>query len=145
MVASAADLAEWSGAALSAWTNRIHDADATVNGGVMRITCNGSDAHIYSGLFCVEPSACQEVVIKAKGIVPGPGELFWMDAGHPASQSKVVPFMWIGDGLCHEYRVRPLWQGECRVARVRIDFPVAAAAEEQSVTAATAAMAEAAS
>ena len=119
----------WRGEALRAWTKGAHQVkEATVADGALKVVCAGRDAHLYSPAFDLPAKPAQEVVFRARGTCSGTGELFWMAPGKGASQKLSCAFDWIGDGAWHAYRLRPYWQGEGRIGRLRLDFPVAAAA-----------------
>ena len=114
---------------LRAWTKGVHQiASADVRDGTLRVTCSGSDGHLYSDGFSLKAKATQAVVIRARGKIGGTGELFWMQPGKRPVQKCSASFRWIGDGEWHDYRVRPFWQGERTVGRLRLDFPPDAAA-----------------
>lgn len=117
----------WRGEALRAWTRGAHQVkEATVAGGTLRIVCGGPDAHLYSSPFDLPAKATQEVVFRARGTCAGRGELFWMAPGKGATAKQSCAFDWMGDGAWHDYRLRPYWQGEGRIGRLRLDFPEAA-------------------
>ena len=117
----------WSGASLKGWMKETHQIEkiGLVAEG-LRVACGGTDAHLYSPAFGLPARATQEVVFRARGNKAGTGELFWMAPGKGPTQALSCSFEWIGDGQWHEYRLRPYWQGEKTIGRVRLDFPVAA-------------------
>ena len=118
----------WRGEALRAWTRGGHQVkEAVVGDGRLKVVCGGSDTHLYSSTFTTPAKPTQEFVIRAKGDRGGRGELFWMQPGKGPSQKLSCGFEWIGDGEWHEYRLRPYWQGEKEIGKVRLDFPVSAA------------------
>ena len=118
----------WSGVDLHGWTKGGHQISrATVENGLLNVVCSGTDAHLYSSAFTTPAKPTQEFVIRAKGNRGGRGELFWMQPGKPPSQKLSCGFEWIGDGEWHEYRLRPYWQGEKEIGKLRLDFPVSAA------------------
>ncbi len=123
-----AGLVDWGSAeALGEWTKRCHQvSSAEIKDGALHIVCSGADAHVYSGSLDIAPDASQEVVFRAKGNASGSGELFWMEPDKGPNQKQSASFQWIGDGEWHEYRVRPFWQGERRIGKLRLDFPVLA-------------------
>ena len=117
----------WTGASLGGWTRGMHQVlkgEAGAEG--LRIACGGSDAHIYSPGFDLPARATQDVVFRARGNRSGRGEIYWMAPGKRATAKQCCSFEWIGDGAWHDYRVRPYWQGEKRIGRIRLDFPSAA-------------------
>ena len=118
----------WSGVDLRGWTKGGHQISrAVVEEGLLNVVCSGTDAHLYSNAFTTPAKPTQEFVIRAKGDRGGRGELFWMQPGKPPSQKLSCGFEWIGDGEWHEYRLRPYWQGEKEIGKLRLDFPVSAA------------------
>ena len=128
---SGAGLVDWNTAdSLAAWTRRGHQVSSvSVTNGALRVVCCGADAHLYSQSFSIASDASQEIVFRARGKTSGLGEIFWMEPGKSAVQKQSVGFQWIGDGEWHDYRVRPFWQGQRRIGRLRLDFPVAACDE----------------
>lgn len=129
VLAGADALPAWRDAAsLQSWTKwTCQCAEARWADGALRVVCGGSDAQIYSSAFDIPASSSQVVTFKAKGSRGGTGELFWMPPGKGPRQAWSVHFDWVGDGEWHEYRVRPYWQGEGRIGRLRLDFPMSAA------------------
>lgn len=129
VLAGADALPAWRDAAsLQSWTKwTCQCAEARWADGALRVVCGGSDAQIYSSAFDIPASSSQVVTFKAKGSRGGTGELFWMPPGKGPRQAWSVHFDWVGDGEWHEYRVRPYWQGEGRIGRLRLDFPTSAA------------------
>lgn len=116
----------WQGEALRGWAQGGHQVgSAVVADGRLAVTCAGNDAHLYSPAFDMPARATDEVVFRAKGTEGGVGELFWMAPGQKPQQRLSCRFDWIGDGAWHEYRVRPCWQGEKRIGKLRLDFPSA--------------------
>lgn len=117
----------WTGDALKGWTQGMHQVDrGEVVAEGLRIACGGADTHIYSPEFKVASRATQEVVFRARGNKTGTGELFWMAPGQGPTQKLSCSFEWIGDGEWHEYRLRPYWQGEKEIGKLRLDFPASA-------------------
>ncbi|MGN0847060.1 MAG: glycoside hydrolase family 99-like domain-containing protein [Kiritimatiellia bacterium] len=117
----------WTGDALRDWTVGAHQIKTvTVEGAKLKAVCSGTDGHLYSSTFKIPAKAGQEVVFRAKGDRGGRGELFWMRPGEGAKQKLSIGFEWIGDGAWHEYRLRPYWQGEKTIGRLRLDFPASA-------------------
>ncbi len=122
--AGADALPQWRGDALAGWAKRTHQcAEARTANGALRVTCGGTDAHVYSPAFDLPAKSAHVVSFKARGGRSGTGELFWMKPGEGARQEWSARFEWIGDGEWHEYRVRPYWQGEGRIGQLRLDFP----------------------
>ena len=114
----------WSGDALKGWMQGMHQVEkGELVAEGLRIACGGADTHIYSPEFKVAARATQEVVFRARGNKAGTGELFWMLPGKGPTQKLSCSFEWIGDGQWHEYRLRPYWQGEKEIGKLRIDFP----------------------
>ena len=118
---------DWRGAALDPWTKGGHQVRSVkVETGVLKVFCNGADTHLYSSDFNMSAKPTQEVVVRAKGNRSGTGELFWMQPGKGPSQKLSCRFDWIGDGAWHDYRLRPYWQGEKHIGKLRLDFPMSA-------------------
>lgn len=118
----------WRGEALRAWTRGGHQVkEAVVGDGRLKVVCGGNDTHLYSSTFDLAAKPTQEVVFRARGNRSGKGELFWMQPGKGPTQKLSCSFAWNGDGAWHEYRLRPYWQGEKRIGRLRLDFPASAA------------------
>ena len=114
----------WSGDALKGWMQGMHQVEkGELVAEGLRIACGGADTHIYSPAFRLPARATQEVVFRARGNKAGTGELFWMPPGKGPTQKLSCSFEWIGDGQWHEYRLRPYWQGEKEIGKLRLDFP----------------------
>ena len=114
----------WSGDALKGWLQGMHQVEkGELMAEGLRIACGGGDTHIYSPAFKLPARATQEVVFRARGNKAGTGELFWMPPNKGPTQKLSCPFEWIGDGQWHEYRLRPYWQGEKEIGKLRLDFP----------------------
>lgn len=100
-----------------------HCKEVRVEGGVLKGVTAGSDPFLTSPAFAIPATAGQVVEFRAKCAASGKGELFWMPVGAKSpSQKWSVSFDWIGDGAWHDYRVRPYWQGDKRIASMRLDF-----------------------
>ena len=107
-------------AAWTKWTCQVEKAE--VKDGLLRVVCNGGDGQVYSDDFSLKAKPGQEFVFRARTKAGGRGEIFWMKPGKAATQKLSTGFEWIGDGQWHEYRVRPFWQGEGTIGRIRLDF-----------------------
>ncbi|MDR2849180.1 MAG: glycoside hydrolase family 99-like domain-containing protein, partial [Verrucomicrobiota bacterium] len=102
-----------------------HCKNVRVEDGVLKGTMTGLDPFITSPAFSLDATAAQAVRMRVKTTAGGTGNLFWVREGETIPQGKFnVPVTWIGDGEWHTYRIEPYWQGEKKIARVRIDFAV---------------------
>jgi len=108
------------------WTRHANcSKDVLIEDGVLKGTMTGWDPFLTSPAFTVDAKAGQFVEIRAKTTAGGDGNLFWVPVGATGAQQKwSVSMDWIGDNEWHEYRVYPFWQGEKRIARLRMDFAV---------------------
>ncbi len=117
----------WSGADLKPWTTHTCQIKSSlIENGALKVLTDGADAQLYSPAFKLPAKPTQEIVFRAKGNRSGTGEIFWMKPGKGPTQKLSCSFNWIGDGVWHEYRVRPYWQGERTIGQVRLDFPTSA-------------------
>ena len=99
--------------------------DVRVEESVLKGVMTGRDPFLTSPAFSIEATAGQVVEIRVKTSAGGSGNLFWVPEGASGAQQQwSVPMDWIGDNAWHEYRVRPFWQGENRISRLRVDFAV---------------------
>ncbi|MGN0853705.1 MAG: glycoside hydrolase family 99-like domain-containing protein [Kiritimatiellia bacterium] len=118
----------WQGGNLASWREQAHQcAEVRVTDAGLRLVGGGTDTHVYSCGFSIPARPTQEFVFRAKCDRSGTGELFWMPPGKGPQQKWSVRFEWIGDGAWHDYRVRPYWQGEKTIGRLRLDLPPGAA------------------
>jgi hypothetical protein len=102
-----------------------HSRDVRVEEGLLKGTMTGWDPFITSPAFLLGATAGQVVEMRVKTSAGGSGNLFWVPAGAEGAQQKwSTSTEWVGDNEWHEYRVAPYWQGEKRIARLRIDFAV---------------------
>jgi hypothetical protein len=115
---------DFSGEPSKEWAKQPnHCKDTRLEEGVLKGTMTGHDPFVTSPAFSVETTAGQVVELRAKTSTGGKGELFWVPAGAAGAQQKwAASIDWIGDNQWHEYRVSPYWQGEKRIARMRLDF-----------------------
>ncbi len=119
---------EWAkGKGIEKWNVGGHQCRTSLESGGLVVVCNGADGHLYSPAVDLKASALHELVIRARGDRAGFGEVFWAAPKDSMNQKKSVSFEWLADGKWHEYRIRPFWQGEKRIAKFRIDFPSSAA------------------
>ena len=99
--------------------------DVRVEEGVLKGKMTGWDPFITSPAFAVDAKAGQVVEMRVRTSAGGNGNLFWVPDGADGAQQKwSASTSWIGDNAWHEYRVQPYWQGEKRIARLRVDFAV---------------------
>ena len=121
----AADAYAWSGEAFreKGWWH--HQCAPSHGPDGMALDSKGYDPFVTTPQFSLErPQNRQIVVIRAKTNVGGLGELFYSRPGDRAAPQELAqPFMWIGDGEWHEYRIRPFWGGQPKVVSLRIDMP----------------------
>jgi hypothetical protein len=121
-------LAEWhfKGDGAKPWSAN-HSKNVRVEDGVLKGTVAGGDPFITSPAFSVDATAGQAVELRVRTTAGGSGNLFWVKEGEKIPQGNFnVPVAWIGDDAWHEYRVFPYWQGEKKIARLRIDFAIPA-------------------
>lgn len=119
-------LAGWdfSGESSKDWAKQAnHCKDVRLEGGILKGTMSGHDPFVNSPAFSIDATAGQVIEIRAKCSTGGKGEIFWIPAGASQAQQKwTVTIDWIGDGQWHDYRVSPYWQGDKRIARLRVDL-----------------------
>ena len=119
-------LVEWTfgDKADQAWTRNANCCkDVRIEEGHLKGVIAGVDPFVNSPAFSIPAEAGQAVEFRAKVSAGGRGELFWVPAGSSGPRQEwSVPIAWIGDGEWHDYRIQPFWQGEKRIAAVRIDF-----------------------
>ena len=97
--------------------------DVRMEEGILKGTMTGSDPFITSPAFSIIATAGQVIELRAKCSTDGKGEIFWIPAGSDQAQQKwSVAIDWIGDNQWHDYRVSPYWQGDKKIARLRVDF-----------------------
>ncbi len=102
-----------------------HSKNVRVEDGVLKGSMTGHDPFLTTPAFFLEATAGQTIEMRVKTSAGGKGEVFWVPVGADGAQQKwSVSTEWNGDGQWHEYRVKPYWQGEKRIARIRIDFAV---------------------
>ena len=102
-----------------------HSKNVRIEEGVLKGTMTGHDPFLTTPAFSLDATAGQAIEMRVKTSAGGKGEIFWVPAGADGAQQKwSVSTDWTGDGQWHEYRVQPYWQGEKRIARIRIDFAV---------------------
>jgi hypothetical protein len=119
-------LANWdfSDEASKAWSKHANwSKDVRITEGILKGTMTGSDPFVTSPALSITASAGQVIEFRAKVSTGGKGEIFWVPANAKGTQQKwSVAFDWIGDNEWHDYRVIPYWQGEKRIAQMRLDF-----------------------
>ena len=119
-------LVEWTfgDKADQAWTRNANCCkDVRIEEGHLKGVIAGVDPFVNSPAFSIPAEAGQAVEFRAKVSAGGRGELFWVPAGSSGPRQEwSVPIAWIGDGEWHDYRIQPFWQGEKRIAAVRLDF-----------------------
>lgn len=125
---------------LQGWQPGGHVRDTKVVDGVLRTCVVGSDPILVHEVFR-EPlpaTATQVIEIRLYSPRAGTAEFFWSNTTETKyggfSPGKQTPFS-VREGW-HVYRVRPFWQAEGRIIRLRLDLPPAqtvGAAEEYYV------------
>ena len=109
------------------WTGLGDVADATVADGVLAVTTTGPDPMIIHDVFDEPLPATPTQAIKIRVYAPAPGraEFFWTNTTEtqyggfsPGKES----FVYLREGW-GEYTVRPFWQAEGRIIKLRFDFP----------------------
>lgn len=109
------------------WTGFGDVADATVAGGVLSVTTTGPDPQIVHDVFAEPLPATPTQALKIRIYSPGPGraEFFWTNTTETKyggfSPGKET-FLYLNEGW-GEYTVRPFWQAEGRIIKLRFDFP----------------------
>jgi len=114
---------DFGGQADGRWLSQAHQCKVRIEEGVLKGVTAGADPFLTSPAFALSATAGQVVEFRAKSQAGGQGELFWLPEGEKSAQQRwSVAFEWIGDGQWHDYKVRPYWQGERKIAQIRLDF-----------------------
>ncbi|MCX7599149.1 MAG: hypothetical protein N2512_09825, partial [Armatimonadetes bacterium] len=109
------------------WTGGGDVADATVADGVLTATTTGPDPMIVHEVFAEPLPASATQALKIRIYSPGPAraEFFWTNTTETEyggfSPGKET-FIYLNEGW-GEYTVRPFWQAEGRIIKLRFDFP----------------------
>lgn len=112
---------------LEGWSPGGHVRDTQVGDGVLRTTVIGWDPILVHEVFREPLPATATQVIEIRMLAPraGRAEFFWTNTTQTQyggfSPGKQTAFS-VRPGW-HTYRVRPFWQAEGRIIRLRLDLP----------------------
>jgi len=112
---------------LEGWEPNGHLADPKVADGALSARVVDWDPFFTSPEFVVPARQGQWIELRLRADHSGDAEFFWTNtletkfAGF--SPGKQTPFRIDGDGRWHVYRVRPCWEPEKRIIKLRLDLP----------------------
>jgi len=126
--AEAPVLIEWNfGRDAEGWVENNHLAEVSVAGGVLQATAVNWDPFVVGPLMEIPARPWQAIEVRLRSEVSGLAEFFWTNTTETPyggfSPGKETGFEVVGDGAWHTYRVRPFWQAEKKIIRLRLDFP----------------------
>ena len=122
--AAGTPILSWKGAELKSWASRNQCEIASSDEG-LTVVSTGTDPFVQSPPVEIDrPLLDHVVIVRAKATKGGRGEFFyWRQGDQRALSSLKQAFMWVGGESEREYRIRPFWNGQPKIVRLRLDFP----------------------
>ncbi|MBC7288622.1 MAG: hypothetical protein H5T86_11400, partial [Armatimonadetes bacterium] len=112
---------------LEGWRPNSHMKDVEVSGGTLKFTVVDWDPFLSTGVFDepIVATPTQVIEVRLKAPAKGSAEFFWTNTTETQyegfSPGKETHFE-VQEGW-HTYRVRPFWQGEGKIIKLRFDPP----------------------
>jgi hypothetical protein len=112
---------------LKGWAGANHVKDTRVEDGCLKVTVTDWDPFLIGPVFSIPATPTQEVQVAIRTKCQGNGEVFWtntLDTQYQGfSPGKETPFPIVPSADFKVYSIRPYWQGEKTIIKLRLDFP----------------------
>lgn len=115
---------EWNGNGLAVWKGGRDIDRSFCNDKGFALKTSGADPQVGLSECDFVTRTSQYFELRLRSDAGGKVEIFWATDDEPQlSQRKSCEFEIAGDGLWHDYRVRPFWPNGKRVRQLRFDPP----------------------